>query len=655
MRKLPSDFPEDLSKINNGQRIEDASKSLPNNFDLKNKNAVPDLRFNFDFSKAFSLGEIESGNVTTINYSNTYQRIKTLRTRFLDFDPVKEESQVQFQFMDEQYINAVRFGVISNWLFRFNDRHKIEFKNMFNQLGETETTIRTGVNFIQRPTDSLRNYSFRYMSRGIYSGQLSGTHEFKKDKSSFHWVTGFSYINRKLPDLRRLRTYKSIGTDDPYKVIIPPTATTFDASRFYSTLKEGTIMTSGDYENKLFNAEEDSVGIVLKAGYYVEMKSRTFAARWMSYKSLNNQAADSLSALPINQIFAQQNIDFQNGFFLTEGTNPSDAYEAQNLLTAGYAGIMIPVQKFKIATGARLEYNRQQLQSATQTEKVNVDNPITSLLPFMNVSYDLTKKMLLRAAYSRTINRPEFREIAPFLFYDFDMNFDIVGNPDLTIANIHNMDLRWELYPAKEEMITLGLFYKRFNNPIESYIRQGADNPIYTFNNALFANNIGVELEIRKSLDQLSSAQFIKDLAFVFNASLITHSVDLGDNVTAQDRTRALQGQSPYVANMGLSYNSEKNGLTVSVLYNVIGKRIFIVGDKLNPTVYEMPRHLIDITVIKKLSEKFEARVGVQDLLNYRADYIQDSNQDGEITGVDESVISFRRGAYYTFGMNYRF
>jgi hypothetical protein len=653
-RQLPSGFPEDLEGLS-GAQLTEQSKSLPNNFKIKEKTSLPDFRFNFDIARKFRVRKKDAGVVVAVNYSNTYQYFQARRSRYLEFDQATGASPKQTDYIDDQYTESVRLGLLSNWFLIFNTNHTIEFKNMFNQFGENETIIRNGVSLYQRSEDSLRNYSFKYMSRSFYSGQLSGNHEFNQDKTTLHWVTGFSYINRDIPDLRRIRTYKKIGSDDPYKVIIPPTATTFDASRFFSMLNEYTAMNSGDFTQKFFDQEKDSIGIVFKGGYYIERKSRDFQARWMSYKSTNNQAADSLSALPIGDIFDPRNIDSKNGFILTEGTNPSDKYEAQNFLTAAYASLLVPFKKFTFAGGSRLEYNRQTLQSATQTAAVAVDNPIMSLLPFVNISYNFTSKALVRAAYSRTINRPEFREIAPFLFYDFDFNFDVIGNPNLKVADIDNLDVRWELYPSSGETFSLGAFYKRFNNPIESYIRQGADNPIYTFNNALYAENYGVEMDVRKTLNDMSEIKFIKNLSVVFNGALIKSRVDLGDAVTSQDKTRALQGQSSYVINGGIYYNNEDKRLMVNVLYNIFGKRIFIVGDRVNPTIYEMPRHSLDVTVTKSLSKKCEARFGIQDLLNYKTRLLQDSNQDLKITSVDESILSFRRGTYLTAGLNFRF
>jgi TonB-dependent receptor len=651
-RQLPSGFSANLNAVST-HTVEQLSRTVPNNFLVKEGTAYPDLRFNAQTSRRFSIGSMKAGHFTALSYGSTWQYQQATRTRYLEYDSSRQASPLHSRYVDDQYSRNVRIGALSNWMLT-SGSNRYEFRNMFNQLGENETIIRNGVSTYQRADDSLRNYSFRYTSRSIYSGQLSGKHELG-GKTDIDWVAGLSYIKRDVPDLRRLRTYKKTGTPGPYSAIIPSGATTFDASRFYSDLRENTLMQSASLEHRFYDGDKDTSGLSLKAGYYLERKSRNFQARWMSYKSRNNQAADSLSSLPLDQIFAPQNIHISRGLFLAEGTNPSDKYDAQNLLTAGYASLSMPWKKITLSAGARVEYNRLSLQSATALFPVEVDNPVLSVLPFVNAGYSIRPDRIVRLAYSATVNRPEFREIAPFLFYDFDFNFDVVGNPALKVASIHNVDLRYEIYPGIGETFSFGLFYKRFLNPIENYIRQGADNPIYTFSNALYAQNYGAEVELRKSLDNVSSSRFVKNLSLVFNAALISSKVDLGAAVTSQDAVRPLQGQSPYLVNMGLYYSSVDKSLSVSALYNIVGRRIFIVGDRVNPTVYEMPRHALDLTVSKKISEKMEIRLGVQDVLNYEYSFIQDSDLDAGITRVDESVLSYRRGSSWVAGLNYRF
>lgn len=140
----------------------------------------------------------------------------------------------------------------------------------------------------------------------------------------------------------------------------------------------------------------------------------------------------------------------------------------------------------------------------------------------------------------------------------------------------------------------------------------------------------------------------------VANASLIQSRVDFGALATAQDRTRPMMNQSPYLVNVGLFYTNDDTNFQWNILYNVFGPRLFVVGDIQAQSIYEMPRNVIDISFTKGIGKKFEIKGGIQDLLNAKYFMIQDSNLDGKITGVDEQVLGFRRGSYFTIGINYK-
>lgn len=655
LRSLPGAFPATFKNLKTPQILE-ASQMLPNNFAISEMKAPTDIRFNVSAGNKFQKGDFVIGNVTGLSYTNTFQYQKIYRYRYLEFDPLVGSSVKTSQFVDDEYDRNIRVGLLHNWALIIKGKHFFDFKNTFNQNGVNETTIRNGVSIYQRPDDVFRNYSFRYNSRSFYSTQLNGKHVLNNDRTTVKYTGGFSYINNQEPDFRRFRTVKQKDSEGPYQMVIPPGATTFDAARFYSNLNETTKMNSATVEHK-FGKTIDSVSAAVKVGYYFENKEREYNARWMSYvyPGFNDPLiGDSLSKLPIDQIFSSQNISAKDGFRLAEGTNPSDKYNAQNYLRAGFASFQLPSRLFDVNIGTRVEHNTQSLQSATQTSAINLNNPILSTLPFANVAYKINKKHLIRGGYSKTVNRPEFREIAPFLYYNFALNFDFVGNPNLQIASIHNADLRWEFYPSPSETINFGVFYKRFINPIETYIRQGADNPIFTYDNGLYAQSQGVEAEVRKSFFTISESKFVQGLSFVFNASLIKSSVDLGSAVTSQAQTRIMQGQSPYILNTGIYYNQPDGKTSISIMYNVYGKRIFTVGDNLNPTIYEMPRHLVDLTISQRVAKGLDLKFGIQDLFNYKARYIQDSNLDGKITKVDEDIFNFRRGTYLTIGLNWR-
>jgi outer membrane receptor protein involved in Fe transport len=263
--------------------------------------------------------------------------------------------------------------------------------------------------------------------------------------------------------------------------------------------------------------------------------------------------------------------------------------------------------------------------------------------------------MLIRVAYSKTVNRPVFRELAPFNYYDFDRNVNIFGNPNLKTARIDNVDLRWELYPSKSETVTFGVFYKNFVNPIEQYLAPGS-NLIYSYVNADKATTYGVEAEIRKSFDNVFNSDFLKRWTFVFNGALIKSSIALPANLDNLVHNRPMQGQSPYILNASLFYSHPESGWQASIMYNVFGKRIFAVGDtQSNPNQYELSRHQIDFTISKQLTKHLEIKFGVADLLNNPYRLVFDSNRDNKISSVDAIVQKYRFGQYSNVGVVWRF
>jgi len=655
-RGLPAGFPSRLPDNTANESGWSLARQLTNNFVPLESTALPDLRFGLAFGRKFFIRDMSVSTLTSVNYSRTSQFLQADRNLYQSFNQALGKSPILYEYEDDFYERNNRVGIIHNWRFSLNPRTTIEFRNLFNQIGDHETVLREGKVPIQR-SELFRNYGFHYMSRSIYSGQIQGTHKLNdENSSSLTWLVGGNYLNRNEPDFRRFRTIQATATGGPFLNVLPPGSSLFDNSRFFSKLNEYTISHRLDYERK-FGRGDSANAITFQAGYYVDYRSRKFDARYISYKigqtTLDpGREVDSVRALPVEQFFSPANIG-PNVLQLAEGTNASDSYSGTNLLTAGYVNFTIPLRRFHLVTGLRLEFNRQQLNSRNAGgREVSVDNPILVPMPFVNLTYNITERALARIAYSRTVNRPEFRELAPFLYYDFVNETTISGNPNLDIARIHNIDLRYEFYPRPGETISLAAFYKNFNSPIEYNLQAASDGqqPVF-FENADVANNIGLELEVRKSLSDIAATSFLRNLSFSFNASVIRSRVDLGDQVFIQDRVRALQGQSPYVVNLAAFYDDTERGFGINLFYNVFGTRIFRVGSVNFPTVYEMPRNIIDLTVSKTLGNRVTLKLGAQNLLNAPFRFFQDSNLDTKITDIDESIINFRRGAYFTAGI----
>jgi hypothetical protein len=409
----------------------------------------------------------------------------------------------------------------------------------------------------------------------------------------------------------------------------------------------------------------------IRAGIYFEDKTRDFAARNFGYSKAGNESLFSLTTLPADEIFADENINLTDGIKLSEVTSLSDSYHASNKQVAGYLALKLPISSgISLYTGLRVENNIQRLSSFRQgtTTPVDVMRDTLNFFPSANLAVNLNDKNMLRFAYGLSVNRPEFRELAPFYFVDFDLNAGIYGNPSIRQAYIHNFDIRFEHYPSPNETFNLGLFYKHFRNPVEMAIL-GNSPTQYTFQNVLSAYSYGLETDIRKSLGFISGAE---NFSVILNAALIKSKVQFVEGDLNRDRS--LQGQSPYMVNAGLFYYNDNNGLMVTLLYNIIGKRIVAVGRPSPnewediPNIYEMPRNVLDLAISKKIRGKFEVKAAIKDIFNEKLMLTQTINTTvdmaeltgGQVNSVkyfnrDQVTKSLRPGRYLSLGLTYKF
>jgi TonB-dependent receptor len=684
-RNLGSSFPVNLrDQTLTPQQLLDATKSLPNSWNHTTSAALPDQRFNATWSVRKSMitknkKPYQFGNITSLSYSSTNQAQINKQYDYNVFDPQTGQSDTIFAYGDTTFQNRVRVALIQNNAVRFGKagQHSIELKNLLNQLGDNETILRGGPSF--ENGEERKEYSYRYSQRLIYTGQLSGEHSFNNDKTKVDWTLAYSTARRNEPDWRRARYSKAFGSadSDPFFLYIPNQAVPFYLGRLHISMREDVKAATANIEQVITLGDSAGKGgytFTLKGGTYIEDKIRGFGIRNLGYRAASFQTYGNIDLLTtsMENVFAEANLNTTNGVLIDEDTKRSDVYVATNNLRAGYLMAVLPFGEFKARTeeilprmkvsgGVRVEQNIQKLFSYRSNnigDSVRVNNDITSVLPSVNVAINATDRFVVRLAYGKTINRPEFREIAPLTFYDFVFNSIYQGNDSLKTPSINNFDLRFELYPRFGENITLGLFYKQFNNPIELYFFPGLGSGGvrgFTWGNALQANNFGAELEIRKRLDSIG-IPIIRNLGIVANAAYIYSDIKLSENDTVG---RPMMGQSPYVVNVGLFWTSDSTGWQVNAAYNVVGPRIIIAGvpSLQIPDIYEMPRHQLDLSVVKTVGKRknIDLRVNASDILNMDFLLLQDANADGKLDrSGDQQIQSFRRGAYFTFGINVR-
>jgi outer membrane receptor protein involved in Fe transport len=236
----------------------------------------------------------------------------------------------------------------------------------------------------------------------------------------------------------------------------------------------------------------------------------------------------------------------------------------------------------------------------------------------VNFIYSVSSKQNIRVSFSKTLNRPEFRELAPFAFYDFDDGYLKQGNPNLKIASVQNFDLRYEVYPGKGQMFTVSYFSKKFTNPIE--IIQQINNKTITYENANSAKNSGFEFEFRTLLSSLiggENSAILDDVTLFSNIAIIRSKVDVSNVSDANpEKSRPLQGQSPYVLNAGAQYINKDNGWAVSMNVNRVGNRIVFGSSEVEPSLWEKARTFLDLQIAKNLyKNKIEVKLNVQNIL----------------------------------------
>ncbi|HTF05963.1 MAG TPA: TonB-dependent receptor [Bacteroidia bacterium] len=681
-RELPADFPANIrNPMLSPAALQTVGQSLQNTWGYETSDANPDQRFNLTLSYRLSKPKFQFGNITSINYSNTNSYWNQKRYDYYAFSPGATHSDTLINYDDANYVNSVRIAFVQNNAFRFGKagQHRFTVKNLFNQLGDNENSFRTGSNF--EDGEYRHEYSFHYVQRTIYTGQIGAEHDFNNKRTRLDYTLAYSLGRRNDPDWKRARYYSpfSAGPDDPYFLYVPNSAQPFYLSRIYVAMDEHTMAGSMNLEQDITIgkdsvAKKDGFTFTVKAGAYIESKERHFGVRNIGYKGGSFQTYGNYALLTttIDQIFSPENVNNVDGFAIDEDTKPSDSYFATNNLQAGYAMVLLPFGSFKgktdgekhervrVSAGVRLEHNVQQLNSNKQNgDTVIVNNDKLNTLPSLNIAYNFTDRMLVRAAYGKTLNRPEFREIAPLYFYDFISNSINVGNDSLQTAEIDNVDLRWEFYPRPGENITVGVFYKRFKNPIEMYFVPGVGAGgirSFTWDNAPLATSYGIEFEIRKKLDSVN-VPVIRNLSIVANAAYIYSEITLSSTYTGpQANKRPMMGQSPWIVNAGLFWQTDSSGWQVNVMYNVIGPRVVVVGVLDVPEIYEMPRHQLDLSIVKTLgkNKNIDIRLNITDLLNQETLLMQDEDANGLDRKTDNIMSSFKRGTYVTFGVTVR-
>lgn len=640
------------------------TKKFNNSWKMSPYSAMPSPRISYSIGVPFKVGKMSAGMMVSWNYSMTQKfALGIINTR--DFS----DNRLTRTYQDSTFATNVQNGGVANFSLKINNKNKIDFKNLISLTYDVSSIIRNGIADFDNQLSTNGYSNFANLNQ-LYSSQLIGTHSIGKNQSSINWVLNYGLTNREVPDFRIAQYSYTTGDLSTRQLAVNPFFR--DASgRFFSNLNETSYSGSVDYNT---NLETGKVGTMMKTGIYTQRRDRVFDSRQFIYGPLTK----TIYTLNEPEIDLAENKITEKGLFLIEKTRDKDDYTAFSSLQAAYLMFenTVPMPMFKkegksydmkITWGVRYEQFKQQLKNKALSTmgRPLADPELTKdYLPSVNINAPLTRKSNLRLAYYKTVNRPELRELAPFAFYNFSINSEILGSQYLNRAIIDNYDMRWEVYSNKEDMFSLGVFAKNIQNPIEfSLDPTQTQIRTFTYQNQSVATNRGLEIELRKNFGSFIKYlgwNGLKNFTFYANLALIESKVTFGN-----DQYRTLQGQSPYVINMSLFYENKK-GWQINASFNKIGQRIAYIGlpisaAKFGLDIYEFGRSIFDVQVAKKIGKNGLVRITFGDLLAQKSVFYQDMNHNGRYDestvkdGGDNTLISFTNGRTINFGYSVSF
>lgn len=608
--------------------------------------------FNLKLTKKIKLAAILGVNYNRSNRNLKYQNeINT----FQDNIPT-----ISFTYDNNKYSQDVLAGALANVTLQIGDNTKIAIKNLLNINTTDYTIVRTGVEYDNALNpdaaagDKMKATELALKANTFFNTQIAGDHNIKRYDAKFHWFGSFNILDQYIPDQRRLQYTQDITqAGGPYLAAIRASnASQKSGSRYFGTLNDYIYTAGGDLSKTI---KISGLAQTIKGGYFFQVKDRLFDCR--PFAIYQPQFEQSLLELPADQIFAAENFGNGNDNKLAFNELQGSAYRymANSILNAGFLQLDNQIgKKFRAVWGLRIEDFDQLIGSAKTTDIRHVYNRRRDYLPGINLTYKVNNLTNVRVSASQTVIRPEFRELSTFQFYDFELGATVAGNTALERTKVSNFDIRYELYPRAGELFTVGIFYKYFKNPIEVYFNAngGAASSSYNYINADEANSFGAELEFRKKLDFNSA---LKNFTVQGNVSYIYNRV----TGVGLDESRPMQGQSPYLLNASINYDLPKYGLSTTVLFNEIGRRIAYVGgdDGKQPDIWENPRPILDLQIAKKvLKSRGEVKLNVADIINKKAIFYNDLNDNKKFDMPDDRfAIKRKYGTNISISFGYSF
>ena len=505
---------------------------------------------------------------------------------------------------------SVLWGGLANLGLLVGNHTEFHLNNTYNRSADNSARREVGIDENTRSTVQIDR--LRYVERAVSTSQLRGVHQVARGHA-IDWSVTHSDITRSEPDRSEFVTWL-----DPE---VPVWFNDFEgAVRTFGSLDEGSLELRTNYT--LTFDRSGGAPHRLRVGGLLRDTNRTAWSQGFRVQAFNWSPTDPRWQLSPEDFFDGRFAGNDDSEFLLSRELSGGNYSASDRQTALYAMGEIEVgDHLQLIAGARLERSDLMVDAENQLGQADrTDREYTDLLPSLAANYQLNETQQLRVSATRTLARPEYREMAPITYREVLGGEQVIGNQELERTLIDNLDVRWEWYPAGDEVISIGLFAKRFHNPIEQrYLARSGTNT-RTFENAESARNYGIEAEVVKGLGGLSPA--LRPLSVFVNGTLMTSKVETGNE---GDTPRSMVGQAPYLVNSGLTWSRPIDGVSATLLYNVVGRRIVNAraSGTLVDDVIERERHLVDLSLRFPLVGGASGKLDLSNLLDAPHEVVQ--------------------------------
>lgn len=631
-RSLPSAIPTDQRIIQgkfNSAKLQEFGRSFSNNWEPTPISSMrPEQSYSVVGGNTFG----RFGLVSALTFSNRPQNQFEVQ-RF-----IRQGSQGPLVFTDydrfDSATESARLGGVLNLAVKLTNNHKIVFRNTLTRDSDKEAREFQGYDGSNDGT--LFSQRLRWVERGLLSNSVEGVHVFPgAGNSQVRWQFTTSSSSRNEPDMREVIR----GQLDDGRFIYLGLSSS--GQRFFTDLNDKIYEPQVEFSKPFFKGPLTGM---FSAGFRGTFRERDFQAR--RFRFIPQRATTLPLFAPSNQLFSQANIR-PDGFQLTEFTRATDRYDATMDIYAGYAMVDFNIgPRWRFITGVRVE-DASILVNTLDPLVPNAKAQTASLvnrdpMPSATVIYALTPRQNIRASYSKTVSRPDFRELSPFDFNNVYGGFVTQGNPNLLRATINNADIRWEWFFGGNQLFAASFFKKDFTNPIEVTILPSNDLR-QTYVNAKGAHNTGFELEsrtqLRKFHHRLSEFGVQANFTYVDSDIVIRDS----DATLLTSANRPLLGQSRYLFNVITEWRRPKWRSDAHFDVNYVGRRISDVGTFGVPDIYQEAITSLDFSYQYSLTEsgKYTLKFTAENLADNHYHWTQ-----GPFT-----QRSFRLGRTFTGGL----